>query len=194
MFLVRRPSADRVGRFLESQRGAPFSYREVGASRDCAQTGAPAGYRADRHRARIGQGQDAFGRAVGAIRHWQMFDTGWIELCRPTTPIEVGETVALLVRHFGFWSIHACRIVYTIEERGAGERFGFAYGTLAGHAEIGEERFTVELLPDQSVWYDICAFSRPRGLARIGFPLARSLQRRFARDSKEALRRAVLEG
>ncbi len=168
-------------------RSAPFSYAEVGASR----IQAPAGYRVDHNRVQLGQGRAAFARAVEAIRKWKMFDTGWIDIRGPDTPIEVGATVAVVVRHFGFWSINACRIVYMIDERGETERFGFAYGTLAAHAEIGEERFSVEMLADGSVWYDIYAFSRPHGIARIGLPLARSLQKRFGRDSKEAMRRAV---
>jgi uncharacterized protein (UPF0548 family) len=79
---------------------------------------------------------------------------------------------------------------------GAGQRFGFAYGTLPGHAESGEERFTVEWHEaDGAVWYDILAFSRPRRLlARLGYPLARRLQKRFARDSAAAMRRAVGQG
>jgi alpha-ketoglutarate-dependent taurine dioxygenase len=43
-------------------------------------------------------------------------------------------------------------------------RFAFAYGTLAEHAESGEERFQVEWREDDSVWYDILAFSRPNQL------------------------------
>jgi len=73
------------------------------------------------------------------------------------------------------------------------ERFGFAYGTLAEHAESGEERFTVEWnRDDDSVWYDILAFSRPRQmLARVGYPVSRSLQRKFAKDSKLAMLQSV---
>ena len=75
----------------------------------------------------------------------------------------------------------------------AGSRFGFAYGTLPGHAESGEERFLVEWdRADDAVWYDILAFSRPRHpLARLGYPLTRRTQRRFARDSAAAIRQAV---
>jgi uncharacterized protein (UPF0548 family) len=59
--------------------------------------------------------------------------------------------------------------------------------------ESGEERFSVEWRrDDDSVWYDILAFSRPRHLlARLAMPLSRSLQRRFARDSLEAMRRTI---
>jgi len=193
MFLLTKPSAARIRRFLESPRSVPFSYPEEGSSRNASPNHAPNGYTADRNRIQIGHGRDAFDRAAAAIRQWKMFDTGWIELCWPATPIEAGATVGLVVKHFGIWSLNACRIVCVIEEHGAIERYGFAYGTLAEHAEIGEERFTVELLPDQSVWYDIYAFSRPHGLAAIARPLARRLQGRFARDSKEAMQRAVLE-
>src|ERR1700677_393327 len=89
--------------------------------------------------------------------------------------------------------VHECRrIVYVVEDDAAPERYGFAYGTLPDHAEIGEERFTVEFNPDdQTVWYDIYAFSRPRMLTRLAYPLSRGLQKRFARNSLEAMRQAV---
>ncbi len=99
-----------------------------------------------------------------------------------------------MVRHFGFWSLNACRVVYVVEdETSNGRRYGFAYGTLSDHAEKGEERFTVEWnLEDDAVWYDILAFSRPRKyLALMAYPLSRSLQRRFAVASKTAMLAAV---
>ena len=88
--------------------------------------------------------------------------------------------------------MNACRIIYVIEEHGSSEKYGFAYGTLPNHAEIGEERFTVEFHPeDKTVWYDIYAFSRPTALARLAYPFTRSLQKRFGRDSKAVMQRAV---
>jgi len=67
--------------------------------------------------------------------------------------------------------------------------------TLAEHAESGEERFSVEFHhATGEVWYDLFAFSRPNHfLARLGYPLSRMLQRRFAEDSKRAMLRAVNE-
>ena len=48
---------------------------------------------------------------------------------------------------------------------------------------------------DAAVWYDILAFSRPQHfLARLGYPFARRLQKRFARDSAAAMQRAVGQG
>jgi uncharacterized protein (UPF0548 family) len=123
-----------------------------------------------------------------------MFDIPWISLCWPETPVHVGATVAVLISHLGFWSMNACRIVYTIEEQGSPKRFGFAYGTLPDHGEMGEERFLVEFnAEDQSVWYDLLAFSRPGMWARVVYPIARALQKRFARESKAAMLRAVRE-
>jgi uncharacterized protein (UPF0548 family) len=91
------------------------------------------------------------------------------------------------------WWLNACRIVYAVDEMGPVCRFGFAYGTLPGHAESGEERFLVEWdRADDDVWYDIIAFSRPNHLlARLGYPLTRRTQKRFARDSAAAMRKAV---
>jgi uncharacterized protein (UPF0548 family) len=41
---------------------------------------------------------------------------------------------------------------------------------------------------DDSVFYDLYAFSRPNQLlAKLGYPLARHLQHRFARDSLQAM-------
>ena len=192
MFLLGEPSEERILEFLRAQRGAQFSYEEVGASREGAKE--PAGYAVDHNRARLGGGEGMFGRAVAALRAWKMFDIGWIRILPPGAPIEVGTTVAVLARHHGLRSLNACRIVYLVDEDdGDARRYGFAYGTLPEHGERGEERFTVEWRrDDNSVHYDLYAFSRPNHLlAKIGHPLARRLQRRFARDSLRAMIRAV---
>ena len=104
-----------------------------------------------------------------------MFSMPWVSLHWPSAPILVGTNVAVSVLHFGCYSLNACRIVYVVDEDNIVKRFGFACGTLAEHAESGEERFTVEWnRADDSVWYDILAFSRPRQmLARLGYPLSR---------------------
>ena len=187
-FLLTKPPREVIQAFLEGQGDQPFSYAAQGATRGQA----PNGYTSDRNGIELGRGAAVFARAVEAVRQWKMFDIGWLELCWPDTSIEPGSTVGVLVKHYGFWSLNACRIVYVVDDPGAHREFGFAYGTLTGHAETGEERFTVELRPeDESVWYNIYAFSRPSGLARLGYPFARRLQKRFASDSKEAMRRAT---
>lgn len=185
MFLLRQPSPEAIRRFIASHRESPFSYPEVGATADEL----PAGYIVDRNRIKLGTGEEAFQRATAALENWEQFDLGWVRIVPPETPIQVGAVVAILTRHFGFWSLNACRVVYLINVDSPLKMFGFAYGTLSSHVERGEERFTIEWhATDDSVWYDILAFSRPNQfLVRLGFPLARRLQKRFARDSLAAM-------
>jgi uncharacterized protein (UPF0548 family) len=189
MFLIRKPEDARIRDHLAAQAVLPFLYRAVGATRATP----PAGYVVDHGRVVLGRGAEAFQRARAAVRRWDMFRLGWVELFPSAPPLRVGETVGVLVRRLGLWSLNACRIVYVVDEAGPVERFGFAYGTLPGHAVEGEERFTVEWhRADDSVWYDLLAFSRLRHpLAWVGFPLARRIQRRFAGDSQRAMVEAV---
>ena len=186
MFAIAKPSAERIRRFLDEQRELPLSYSHVGASNATL----PAGYNIDHNRIQLGHGEQVFNRAVTAVRNWKMHDLGWLELCWPDAPIEAGSTVAVLCRHFGFWSCHPAKVVYVIDEADEhSRRFGFGYGTLPAHDEEGEERFLIEWRrEDDSVWYDILAFSRPSSfLARLGYPLVRMLQRRFGQDSKQVM-------
>jgi uncharacterized protein (UPF0548 family) len=189
LFSLTEPSEERIRRFISSQKDTGFSYSEVGASANIA----PTGYNLDHNRVRLGRGEVTWRRAVEAIRSWRMFSIPWVNLHFASAPIQVGTDVAVSVRHFGFYWLNACRIVYIVDEEVPIRRFGFAYGTLAEHAESGEERFTVEWnREDDTVWYDIFAFSRPRQvLARLGYPLSRLLQKRFAEGSKAAMIKAV---
>lgn len=190
MFLFREPSEYEIRCFISDQGERPFSYRDVGATRE----NIPDGYVVDRYRVRLGEGEQTFERAVAALRSWRMFDLGWVRLFPVDAPIEVGSTVAVLARHHGFRSLNAARIVYLVEDSGSVQRRGFAYGTLPGHAAKGEERFTVEWDRETgAVHYAVLAMSRPNHpLAWLGYPLVRLLQRRFARDSRSAMRAAVL--
>ena len=193
MILLREPTEAQIRRFLEAQRSLPFSYPEVGASRD----GAPPGYPTNHRRGRLGVGDRTFIQAVEALRRWEMYRLGWTKLFWPDARIAEGTVVGILGRHFGVWSLNACRIAYTVEEETPSlRRYGFAFGTLPGHVERGEERFTVEWhRADDSVWYEVFAFARPaHPLARAGRPFVRLVQRRFAVDSFRAMTAAVGAG
>lgn len=188
MFMMREPSDEDVARFVASQRDLPFTYTEVGATNVTP----PAGYNVDHNRIQLGSGETTYRSAVDALKHWRQFDLGWVTIVPRDVPVETGATVAVKARAFGTWSLNASRVVYTIDEA---RRFGFAYGTLPDHVERGEERFLVEWLADDSVWYDILAFSRPQHpLVKLTAPLARMLQRRFARDSLNRMRSAFIRG
>jgi len=187
--LLRKPSAAKIEAFIESQAKLDLTYNGIGTTA----TQPPTGYVVDRTRIRLDAGHAAFLAGQAALRAWEHFNLGWLTLCWPDTPLLPGQVVAVLGRACGLWSLNACRIVYTVDEQGPVERFGFAYGTLPEHIESGEERFSVEWnKADNSVWYDIVAFSRPNWLAaRIGYPLVRRMQRQFRRDSAAAMRRAI---
>ncbi|HEY5933909.1 MAG TPA: DUF1990 domain-containing protein [Kofleriaceae bacterium] len=179
---LSRPDSETIRRFLDEQRALPFSYEEIGHTRYGART--HRGFDVDHNRQLLGHGKELYLRAHAAIRAWKMFPEPWTAI-EPKVSIHPEQTVAVLVHAVGLWWLNAARIVYVIDEP---RRYGFAYGTLPGHAERGEERFSVEWLADDSVWYDLYAFSRPRHLAaRVAAPMTRALQRRFARDSKAAM-------
>lgn len=189
MFLAHRPNDDQVREVLVRQRDQPFSYPSAGVAGQVA----PRGYEIDHNRIKLGEGLQTFTKAVEAIKRWEMFDIGWLHLCWPDAPIEAGSAVAVLAHHLGFWSLNVCRIVSVIDEAGESLSYGFIYGTLPEHVERGQEQFTVEWRrDDDSVWYDILAYSRPNALlARLGYPVARMLQKRFARDSMRAMARST---
>jgi uncharacterized protein (UPF0548 family) len=191
MFLLRRPTEDDLRRYVAERGDAPLTYPEAGAS---LRGVTPPGYLRNFAITRLGSGVGTFERAVAAMRRWAMYDMPWLRILWPDTPIEPGRTVGLVVGHLGFWSLHACRIVYVVDEReGPVRRFGFGYGTVADHAERGEERFTVEWRQeDDRVHYELFSFSRPAVLlSLLGFPVARHMQGRFTRDSLRAMRAAV---
>ncbi len=153
----------------------------------------PPGFVIDHTRGRLGGGENTFQEAKDAIQNWQHFQLGWVEPCDASTPIEEGQVVGILARCFGVWFLNARRIVTVVDSTESMIRFGFSYGTLADHAESGEERFQVEWnLSDNSVWYDILAYSRPqKWYTKIGSPIVRRIQKRFAQDSLAAMQKCA---
>ncbi|NUS45712.1 MAG: DUF1990 domain-containing protein [Mycobacteriaceae bacterium] len=149
---------------------APFSYAEVGATKPGGPW--PPGYHHFRLRRRIGAGRELFERAGREIRCYRMqrgigiFHSASTPTAEPDTELTVrlGPIVA------------PCRVVYVLDEP---DVRGFAYGTLPGHPEIGEELFAVEYFPDDAAVYGIvAAFSRPGAwYTRLGGPAVRVLQR-----------------
>ncbi len=77
------------------------------------------------------------------------------------------------------------RVVYVVDEP---NRKGFAYGTLKGHPEDGEESFIIERRDDGSVWIEIRNFSRPATWYwRLAYPVLRAFQEYFTRRYLAAL-------
>ena len=185
MFLTHRPTASDFENFYDQSRELPLSYHPVGIAR-----AGGAGFRFDTASAVIGKGAGVFARAQQALREWRQMDFGWVQLVPLNASLEPGTNVIILIEHLGFWSLNGCRIVYSV---GDGQRsFGFAYGTLTNHAEMGEEIFEISITESDDVVYSIRAASKPRAmLARIGYPYTRLSQARFRRDSIAAMKRAI---
>ena len=196
MFRLRRPSAGEIAAVLGSGTG-PLSYPEVAAT---ARLGSPETrrtladrYDVDRHELVLGKGRRLFERARSALVTWRHFEIPWLEL-HGAHRVEPDQVVATLVSIAGLWFLSPCRVVY-VETPPDGDTAAFAYGTLPGHPERGEERFAVSFdRVTEDVRYEIQAFSRPAlALSKLGYPVARRLQRRFAASSGHALARAAAE-
>lgn len=101
-------------------------------------------------------------------------------------PFVAPGSTALLSIPFGPFRVSApARVVYVVDEP---QRRGFAYGTLPGHPEEGEESFIVEQTDDGSVWLEISAFSRPaNGLWWLVYPVLRASQAFYTRRYFESL-------
>jgi uncharacterized protein (UPF0548 family) len=189
MLLLPKPSPATIRDFLAKQSKLDLTYAAVGATA----AGSPSGYVVDHTRIKLGEGEGVFRAAKAALERWEQFRLGWLEASPQETPIRTGEVVAVVVRAIGLWWLNACRIVYVVDQVKRVRRFGFGYGTLPEHAGTGEERFLIEWdRGDDSVWYDILAFSRPHHiLTRLGYPLVRRTQKRFGRESAAVMSKVV---
>lgn len=143
------------------------------------QSSLPSGYRHDRLTVRLGAGSGVWIAAKKALMQWKAHEHAGVEVTPHGAPLTVGTVVTGTTRVGPLWVVAPCRIVYVSD---LSSRFGFAYGTLPGHPEVGEEAFHVVRDDHGSVYFEIVAFSRPAAvLARLGGPLSRALQLRTIR-------------
>lgn len=188
MFVIGRPSDEKLVQVLYGVRGTPLTYDEVGATLGADRL--PAGYHHVRAERDLGDGDDVFAAACDGIRRWQLHRRQGFRVAPADPPIEVGSEVITDIALAG--PVHvlaACRVVQVVDEPG---RFGFAYGTLQVHPASGEEAFVVERTPSGSVRGVVTAFSRPRHpLVRLGGPVARRQQARATEGYLDALRQHV---
>lgn len=190
MILFQKPNDQTVQAFLATQAQREFTYSAIGGTA----TSPPPGFVVDHTRVRLGAGERVFNSAKTALWRLDQFDLGWVKAWSADPTIAKGGLVAVAGKAVGVWWLNACRVVYTVDEYEAPiTRFGFAYGTLPGHVERGEERFLLEWnRDDDSVWYDVLAFSQPRHImARLGRPWVRRLQRRFGPQSAARMAHAA---
>jgi uncharacterized protein (UPF0548 family) len=163
-----------------------FTYEEVGATRE--QGHCPPGFQPLHMRTRIGEGEEVFRRAAEAVLTWELHRAAGVRIDtaaeRATPGSDVTVTLAGLIKA-------PCRVVWTVEEP---RRAGWAYGTLPGHPQSGEESFVVDRTGDGTVWLTITAFSRPaKWYTKAGGAATRGFQHAYARRCGTALRRLCAE-
>lgn len=184
---ISYPSAARLEEYLHRQASESLSYSEHGGTR----YGFLSAYDNDEYAVRLGRGEAVWKKAKRALRNWKQFPEGWTRIYPEFIPLQRGEQIVIIIRLLGLWWINSTRIVYTIDQP---NRFGFAYGTLPGHVEQGEELFVVEYHQNGEVYYRIRAFSKPgHWLVQLVYPLARWLQRRFSRQSLQRMQELMFK-
>ncbi len=146
----------------------PLTYPEVGATAGTL----PPGYHHVHKTAVIGHGRDRFDEAAVAGMRWGMLRRAGVRVEATTEVAEVGSEVLV---HLGPVAA-PCRVVYVVDDRHAR---GFAYGTLPGHAESGEELFLVRYdAASDEVSAVVTAFSRhATWWSRLGSPVTSLVQR-----------------
>lgn len=156
----------------------PLTYREVGATAGPM----PPGYHHVRESALIGSGRARFDEAAEAVMRWGMLRGAGLRVTPTTEVARVGSEVIV-----GLGPVKVpCRVVYVVDEP---DRRGFAYGTLPGHAETGEELFAVRYDPmSDGVYAEVAAFSRHgTWWSRLAGPVTSWLQRVVTRRYLRAL-------
>lgn len=168
---------------LRRAESAALTYAEVGATAGEL----PADYQHLQHRLLLGHGPDVLDRAENALLAWHAQSGAGLAVAADG-PVEQDRTVVLgLGRPVAL--VIPCRVVWTLHTE---HRRGFAYGTLPGHPETGEECFVVELAAGGEVSLTITAFTRPgNALVRSLGPVGPAIQRFYVRRYAEAIRRSV---
>lgn len=157
----------------------PLTYEEVGAT---ARPELPDGYKHIAVAAEIGSGRRRFEEAGAAVLRYGMQRGSGVSVQASSDVAAVGTVVVVRLG-----PIKApCRVVYVVDEP---DRRGFAYGTLPGHPESGEELFSVRYDPDdETVYAEVRAFSRSATWwSRLGAPVTSLGQRVMTRRYLRAL-------
>ncbi|GGF46469.1 hypothetical protein GCM10011519_20550 [Marmoricola endophyticus] len=168
---------------LDDLTEAPLTYAEVGATYDEL----PDGYHHLTASGYVGSGRARFADAARVLLGWEMHRRAGLTV-RTREPSVTEDAVAILGIGVGPLRVSApVRVVRVVDES---DCQGFAYGTLPGHPECGEERFEVRIGPDERVTARIAAFSRPgTRLAGAVGPLGRGAQSVVTRRYLAALAR-----
>ncbi|RZS80016.1 uncharacterized protein (UPF0548 family) [Motilibacter rhizosphaerae] len=190
---LRRPSRAALVRLLARQSGQPLTYEHQGISLEAAPV-LPAGWGVSSASRTVGSGDAVWQAARAALDGWAAHAAVGVVLEPERPPLRVGQEVVVVAGLRWGAVVAACRIVRVVDEPDA---YGFAYGTLPLHPEVGEEGFVVrrELRPDGStgeVSVHVRAVSRAVALpARLAPPLARLVIAGYVRGYLRGLAQAA---
>ncbi|MFC5728621.1 MULTISPECIES: DUF1990 family protein [Nocardioides] len=149
-------------------RSAAYTYGPVGQTA----SGPPPGFAWFERSATLARRD--FAAVTEELFMWRLHERAGLRVWVSDAPLRA-NTVVLMRLGAGPASLRLpCRVVYVVDEPGLR---GFAYGTLPGHPEAGEECFLLRHHDDGSIELTISAFSRPATrLARLGGALSRKAQ------------------
>jgi uncharacterized protein (UPF0548 family) len=180
MWLLRRPRVGYLDDVLAAVKEQPLSYPEVGMTRGGAVV--PTRYGNEDHHVVL---DVSFSSAKDALAAFATHRLPYMFVHPGGARVREGLDVLVCARIGPLWTVNPCRVVY-VEE--SADRYAYAYGTLPGHSEHGEEMFEVTRRADGKVTARTVAHARPQDvLARLGQPIAHRVQRRVKVDYMQAL-------
>jgi len=149
---------------------AEWNYPDVGATA----ASLPDGYDHIRRDRVLGHGPATFAGASAQLLSWELHRRSGLTVQASSATAAEGVNVLL---GFGLGRLRLgipCRVVQVVDEA---TRRGFAYGTLVGHPESGEERFVIEMRESGEVAIVVTAFSKPAlWWSHLGRPVGRRVQ------------------
>ena len=176
-------------RMVQTLEDAAPTYSDIGGTLAGRE---PEGFRHNHYESVLGVGPETFQRAKAGLKTWQAHRLPGVRVFLDNQEIHTGATVVVTLGTPIAALAAPCRIVSVLDTP---TRWGFAYGTLPGHPEQGEEAFVVSIAPDQTVRFEIVAFSRPGDpLVRLSGPIGRRIQNRGTGGYLRALKRFVDQG
>jgi uncharacterized protein (UPF0548 family) len=175
---LRRPRDAELAAVLAGVAARAVTYSPIGMSRPGANA---SGFHLEEHRAELALD---FATARERLATFATHALPYLFVYPRDARVVVRRDVVVCARVGAVWSINPCRVVLVEDTP---DRFAYAYGTLPGHVESGEEWFSVEKVGSRVV-AETRAYARMADVfARLLTPIARRVQRRVKVDYLRAL-------
>lgn len=158
---------------IERLRATPYSYDHQGSTLTGRRP--PGEHELTRSRTLPGRDLEALARRLFA---WEAQRGAGLTVRSEPGPITEGAVVLMRLGLGPLGLPAPCRVVAVVDEP---DRRGFAYGTLQGHPESGEELFVLDRDGTGAITFTVSAYSRPASvLTRAAGPAGRVAQRVMA--------------